>query len=42
MPRQFFKYTVALLILSSVALNAAIWLLLRKPGIKTAPAGKKR
>lgn len=42
MPRQFFKYTVALLILSSVALNAAIWLLLRRPGTGTSPAGKKR
>ena len=40
MPRQFFKYTVALLILSSVALNAVIWLLLRRPGRRTSPGWK--
>ncbi|MEW6144829.1 MAG: DUF1461 domain-containing protein [Thermodesulfobacteriota bacterium] len=35
MPRQFFKYTVALIVLVSVAVNAAIWLSLRKGSKKT-------
>ena len=30
MPRQFFKYTVALLVLLSVSVNIVLWLLLRK------------
>lgn len=40
MPRQFFKYTVALLILSSVALNVLIWLLLRRPRDRNTPGWK--
>jgi hypothetical protein len=35
MPRQFFKYTVALLVLLSVAVNVILWLLLRR-GAKKA------
>ena len=34
MPRQFFKYTVALLIALSVTLNIAIWLIFRKSAKK--------
>lgn len=30
MPRQFFKYTVALLVLLSVAVNVILWLVLRR------------
>jgi uncharacterized membrane protein len=32
MPRQFFKYTIALIIAVSVSVNIAIWLALRKGG----------
>jgi len=35
MPRQFFKYTVALLVALSVTLNVVIWLLFRKSAKKT-------
>jgi uncharacterized membrane protein len=35
MPRQFFKYTVALIVFISVAVNAAIWFSLRKGPKKT-------
>jgi len=34
MPRQFFKYTVALLVVLSVTLNIVIWLLCRKSAKK--------
>ena len=34
MPRQFFKYTVALLVALSVSLNVIIWLLFRKSAKK--------
>jgi len=35
MPRQFFKYTVALLVALSVSLNIIIWLLFRKSAKKS-------
>lgn len=34
MPRQFFKYTIALLVLLSVTVNAVLWLVLRRSAKK--------
>jgi uncharacterized membrane protein len=34
MPRQFFKFTIALLVLLSVTVNAVLWLALRKSATK--------
>lgn len=34
MPRQFFKYTIALIVLLSAAVNAVLWLVLRRSAKK--------